>query len=158
MTQTKEIREEIEKVLRSHIERKMSESELNEYAFHGFLLKRLYYHVADGKECAIELAKRLVENANVAVMRDFVETFFGDDDEFSLKICDTCGNWMLEGYYLAGEYACCEECAILNYMNESYNHSSNGKVSREKATELFHRDLDLDEKNCLGEVYYTDWR
>lgn len=154
---TEQNEKEIREYLRKAIERKMSESDEAYYALYGFLLKKFFYNVGSDSELVEQLVNRLV-NANIAVCRTFVETFFEDDDDFNLKLCDTCGEWMLEGYYLAGDYACCEDCAIQNYMNSSYNHSDDGKVTREKAEELFRKDLDLDEQYNLGQVYYTDWR
>lgn len=147
-------REEIEKVLRTKIEERLSQSDESYYALYGFYLKKFFMNVGSDNELVVGLAKRLVDS-DKETKRLFVETFFEDDSEFPLRICDTCGNWMIEGYYLAGEYACCDECAIQNYMDTSIYHPS---PSREEAERLFMQDLELDEKNCLGEVYWTDWR
>ena len=147
-------REEIILALKKNIERKLDEGNTIRYAFYGYLVKRFYRNVADDKELVDWLVTYLIDT-DKSEKQHFVETFFEDDDEFNLRICDTCGSWMIEGYYLAGEYACCDECAIQNYMDTSIYHPS---PSREESERLFKQDLELDEKNCLGEVYWTDWR
>lgn len=59
-----------------------------------------------------------------------------------IRKCDHCGKPMKEGYYLGGEYACSEECAIALY---------NGDKAQ------FEDDLEQDELHNYGEVYYTEW-
>lgn len=61
------------------------------------------------------------------------------------RVCDTCGKWMSEGYYLAGEYACSSECAIVLY---------NGDAN------AFYADLELLDNPATAddaEVYWTEW-
>lgn len=105
----------------------------------------------DKADFAVWLTKQPKETKN-----EFLD-IFADDDECGLRVCDTCGKFMTEGYYLAGEYACDRECAVKNYMSSSYNHSENGVVSREQAESYLDLDLKLDEEQCLGNVYYTEW-
>lgn len=50
------------------------------------------------------------------------------DDE-NIRRCDYCGKPMREGYYLGGEYACSDECALALYhgdkaqMEEGLSHA-----------------------------------
>ena len=54
---------------------------------------------------------------------------------------DSCGCPMKEGYYLAGEYACSDECALNLYHGD--------KATMEE--DLSHADEDD------GECYHTEW-
>lgn len=57
------------------------------------------------------------------------------------RTCDHCGAHMTEGYYLAGEYACSEACAIELYDGDE---------------DAFREDIShAVEDNC--ETYYTEW-
>lgn len=58
-----------------------------------------------------------------------------------VRRCDSCGRPMKEGYYLAGEYACSDECALNLYHGD--------KATMEE--DLSHADEDD------GECYYTEW-
>lgn len=49
---------------------------------------------------------------------------------------------MKEGYYIDGEYACTEECAIALYDGDK---------------SAFEYDLEQDEEHNYGIVYYTEW-
>lgn len=62
--------------------------------------------------------------------------------ERRLRVCSHCGMPMKEGYYLAGEYACSNECAIALYDGDE---------------KQFNEDLQYDEEYNTGEVYYTEW-
>ena len=65
----------------------------------------------------------------------------GKFDSDNLRFCDHCGLPMTEGYYLAGEYACCDECALVLY---------NGNEAQMK------EDLSHAEEED-GECYWTEW-
>lgn len=128
-------------------------------AMYGFYVN--HFH----KVCVfMELPQNLSDelyNASKEVKEEFLELVeeLNPDvyDDLGLRICSECGKFMCEGYYLAGEYACSEECAVKNYMHTSYSHSEDGIVDEETAKKLFQNDLDIDEEQCLGEVYYTEW-
>lgn len=94
-----------------------------------------------------------MEGAPAGVKREFLDTF-DEAAEGGLRVCSTCGQWMTEGYYLAGDYACSDECAIRNYIETSTYHTIE---TEEEAREVFERDLRIDEEACLGEVYWTQW-
>lgn len=152
------IKKEIEKVLREEIAYIVFDetSTKEKYALYGFLLKKFSRNVGSDTDLVNELTMQLM-SADKNTKTEFVDTFF-DGVMDNLRICDTCGDWMIEGYVLGDEYACSRECAILNYMGTSFNHSDDGNVSREEAIRLFDKDLELDNAHDLGEVYYTDWR
>nr|DAE30235.1 MAG TPA: protein of unknown function (DUF3330) [virus sp. ct5rm7] len=52
-----------------------------------------------------------------------------DPDDENVRRCDHCGKPMKEGYYLGGEYACSDECALALYhgdqaqMEEDLSHA-----------------------------------
>lgn len=58
-----------------------------------------------------------------------------------LRYCDSCGLPMSEGYYLAGEYACDEECCLECY------HGNKAQMEE---------DLSHAEENC-SDIYWTEW-
>ena len=61
--------------------------------------------------------------------------------EEDVRVCDHCGLPMIEGFYLAGEYACDEECCLALYngdkgqMEEDLSHAGEAD----------------------GDCYYTEW-
>lgn len=128
-------------------------------AMYGFYVNR-FNKVCDFSEVAEKLADELM-SAGKETKQDFLELVeelnVDAYDSMGLCVCDECGCFMYEGYYLAGEYACSEECAIKNYMHTSYVHSEDGVVDSKTAKELFENVLEYDEENCVGEVYWTEW-
>ena len=75
------------------------------------------------------------------VLRLYAEMCAEQGLEDTVRRCDSCGSPMKEGYYLAGEYACSQGCAIALYDGD---------------WQQFQTDLskaDTDE----GECYYTEW-
>lgn len=69
-----------------------------------------------------------------------VDALFNNPIE-DIRICEQCGFPMLEGYYLAGEYACCEECCLQSYGGDR-------------------KQMDEDLKHAAspnGECYWTQW-
>lgn len=89
-----------------------------------------------------------------AVVNDTFHSF--DQDEYNdigsayhdamnfdenVRVCSHCGKPMTSGYYLAGEYACSDECCLALY---------DGDVAQMKE-DLSH----ACEDNC--DTYYTDW-
>lgn len=61
--------------------------------------------------------------------------------EKEIRRCDHCGKAMKEGYYLAGEYACSDECCLALYNGD--------KAQVEE--DLSH----AEEIDC--ETYWTEW-
>lgn len=58
-----------------------------------------------------------------------------------MRLCSYCGKPMKEGYYLAGEYACSDECCLALYRGD--------KARMEE---------DLSRANEIdGECYWTEW-
>lgn len=64
----------------------------------------------------------------------------GKTDE-DVRMCDNCGLPMLKGYYLGGEFACCDECCLALYNGD--------KAQMEE--DLSHA-CESD-----GDCYYTEW-
>lgn len=64
----------------------------------------------------------------------------------TLSVCENCGKMIHEGYTLAGEHACCDECAIALYRDKDGNVYPN-------AEELFNRDIKENSDVC----YWTAW-
>lgn len=79
----------------------------------------------------------LLEITDVEVVTLTAETL-----DVEIRKCSTCGKPMKEGYYIDGEYACCEECAIALYDGDKAQ---------------FEDDLEQDEIHNYGVVYYTEW-
>lgn len=72
--------------------------------------------------------------------------FLDDYGIETLTVCDNCGKLIHEGYTLAGEHACCDECAIALYCDEDGNPLPD-------AEELFNTDLEENDMEC----YWTEW-
>lgn len=64
-----------------------------------------------------------------------------DPDDENVRRCDHCGKPMKEGYYLGGEFACSDECALALY------HGDKAQMDED----LSHAD-EVD-----GECYWTEW-
>lgn len=64
-----------------------------------------------------------------------------DPDDENVRRCDHCGKPMKEGYYLGGEYACSDECALALY------HGDKARMDE---------DLSHAEEED-GECYWTEW-
>lgn len=62
-------------------------------------------------------------------------------DGIELRCCSNCGLPMKKGYYLGGEYACCDECALDLYNGDK-------KQMEEDLSHAFDND---------AECYYTEW-
>lgn len=62
-------------------------------------------------------------------------------EEKEVRRCNNCGRPMKEGYYLAGEYACSDDCCLSLYHGD-------GKAMQEDLSKA-----DTDQ----GECYFTDW-
>lgn len=77
-----------------------------------------------------------------SVRQDIIDAIKnGKYPENDIRTCDICGLPMSEGYYLAGEYACDDECCLKAYNGD--------KAQMEE--DLSH----AEENNC--ETYYTEW-
>ena len=64
-----------------------------------------------------------------------------DPEDENIRRCNHCGKPMKEGYYLGGEYACSDECALALY------HGDKAQMDED----LSHADEDD------GECYWTEW-
>lgn len=64
-----------------------------------------------------------------------------NNDKENIRCCEQCGFPMIEGFYLAGEFACCEECCLKAYHGD---------------IEQMEEDLSHAEE-IDGECYWTEW-
>ena len=130
-------------------------------AMYGFYVN-CFHKICDLMDLPANLSNELYD-APRHIKEEFMDLVQELDEDlyydFGLRVCTECGKFMCEGYYLAGDYACSYDCAVMNYMHTSYNHSEDGSglVDEETAKILLRRDLDEDDKECLGYVYYTKW-
>lgn len=122
------------------------ESDGTYHAFYGFYVSN-FNKVCDKSDLADRLAEELMQ-ASKDVKTDFMDEFDVYSIDGTVRVCDHCGKFMFEGYYLAGEYACSEECAVELYPDT---------MSREEREQQFKDDLQFDEDNCTGECYWTEW-
>jgi len=74
------------------------------------------------------------------------EQWLEDNEIETLRVCENCGKLMHEGYTLAGEHACSDECAINLYVDRNGNVLPN-------AEELFNEDIENNGDDC----YWTAW-
>lgn len=105
---------------------------------------RRHPFVADGEPVSHEALSEWGETYSQHV----VETLYRYEQSGELedlRICNHCGFPIFEGYYLGGEYACCEQCAVELYQGDK---------------EQFQQDLrDGDDPNnpMWDEVYWSQW-
>lgn len=59
-----------------------------------------------------------------------VDALYKTTNPSQIRFCEQCGFPMVEGYYLGGEYACCEQCCVKAYgydtdqMQKDLSHSN----------------------------------
>lgn len=80
---------------------------------------------------------RAIMDAPTNIKEELMDTY----DWQNVRICSHCGKFMDEGYYLDGEYACSDECAIAVYDGDE-------KQFRDDVSHA-------EEDGC--ETYWTDW-
>ena len=122
--------------------------DLGEMVVLGFLSKHWHISPFRGDDVVKMIVDRLI-GADKAIKDDFMDTFNPDN----IRVCSNCGEWMTEGYYIAGEYACCEDCGVGLYLKDK----SLGLSTKEEAKEAFVNALREDEEEDYGEIYYTEW-
>ena len=122
------------------------ESNATYHSFYGFYVSH-FNKVCAESDLADRLAEELIQ-ASKDVKNEFMDEFDVYGTDGTVRVCDHCGKFMFEGYYLAGEYACSEECAVELYPDT---------MSREEREQQFKDDLQFDEDNCTGECYWTEW-
>lgn len=88
--------------------------------------------------------KELTLQSHIEIVDPDTGDWDGEDyDVSSFRVCDHCGKIMREGWYLNGEYACSEGCAIHLYGGDE---------------EQFKKDLDDEESESSStECYWTRW-
>lgn len=111
--------------------------------------------------------KALVEGS-IACKNDIVNLWLDCDH---LRVCDICGDLMEDGWYIDGDYACCDECAakhegitfeqfqkwrvykdyIIDYMEEQGWGGSINDLTQEECDEIIDECCD----DC--ERYFTEW-
>ena len=74
------------------------------------------------------------------------QEFLDDYGIETLSVCENCGKFIHEGYTLAGEHACSDECAIQLYRDKDGNVYPN-------AEEIFRQDIEDNSDDC----YWTAW-
>lgn len=93
-----------------------------------------------------EEVNKKVLNSFLVTWRDVVDKLEnkvtnGTYNEDDIRICDSCGLPMSEGFYLGGEYACDEKCCLDCYNGDK---------------KQMQEDLSHVEEDCC-ETYYTEW-
>lgn len=91
-----------------------------------------------------EIIQEVVGKYNKSINKVIQSTYVGkleSDDDDHIRRCVQCGKPMKEGYYLGGEYACSDNCAL-----ELYNGDE-----KQMHVDLSHADEDD------GECYWTAW-
>lgn len=83
-----------------------------------------------------------IDQLDIDERNEFLEDYGID----TLRVCDNCGKLIHEGYVLAGEHACCDDCAIALYRD------SDGNVDPD-AEELFRNDLENNSDDCYWSTF-----
>ena len=94
-----------------------------------------------------------IEGAPAAVKCEFLDKF-NEDDNPEMRICDTCGCFMIEGYLLGDmmEHYCSRKCAIESYIADALRFT-NKKISYKEAERRLNHDLDYNSDDC----FWTEW-
>jgi len=94
-----------------------------------------------------------LEGAPAEVKREFLYRF-DEEDWPEIRICDTCGSFMKEGYLLGdmAEHYCSEDCAIQSYIADAVRFTGE-TISRKRAEGRFKNDLKNNE-----DCFWTEWR
>lgn len=108
------------------------------------------YHLA----LWVEGAPKTVKKAFLDLWEDCCNPRHLEDT--GLRICDSCGKFMTEGYILGDglTYACSRDCAVKSLMDEMWDADSPGyKVSREQAEKA----LDYNLEFSSDDFFWTEW-
>ena len=101
---------------------------------------------ANSLEEAQKILQRMLDNGEYnpeRTMGNDTFTVAETDEEIGYRICSHCGKKMEEGYYLNGDYACSDECAIALYDGDE---------------EELRRDLEEEDLECGStDCYWTEW-
>ena len=120
-------------------------------ALYGFYVNN-FHKVCDERDLPSKLAEELY-SANINVKDAFMEIIMDIDevlyDTIGLRVCSVCGKFIDEGYYIDGDYACSDECAV---KLPRYRGMKPGD-----AYPQLYQDVDTDNEENRGEVYWTDW-
>ena len=143
-----EITQKIENVLSDYMER----DETAKFTLIGFCICKLNINCdLSPKEIAKTISEHII-SASGSVKREFLNLFERMNnsvyDELGLRVCDSCGNFMNEGYYLGGKYACSETCGVYIYMKDE------GISDYNKALELLQQAAVYSyDNNLLANIY-----
>lgn len=101
----------------------------------------LDFRKGQGKDEITAMEPALRGPGNVAETADGIVAATLEPDDENVRRCDHCGKPMKEGYYLGGEFACSDECALALYHGDK----------AQMAEDLSHAD------EADGECYWTEW-
>jgi len=101
----------------------------------------LDFRKGQGKDEITAMKPALRGPGNAAETADGIVATTPKPDDENVRRCDHCGKPMKEGYYLGGEFACSDECALALY------HGDKAQMDED----LSHAD------EADGECYWTEW-
>lgn len=101
----------------------------------------LDFRKGQGKDEITAMEPALRGPGNVAETADGIVAATPEPDDENVRRCDHCGKPMKEGYYLGGEFACSDKCALALY------HGDKAQMDED----LSHAD------EADGECYWTEW-
>lgn len=101
----------------------------------------LDFRKGQGKDEITAMEPALRGPGNAAETADGIVATTPEPDDENVRRCDHCGKPMKEGYYLGGEFACSDECALALY------HGDKAQMDED----LSHAD------EADGECYWTEW-
>lgn len=115
-----------------------------EYALND--IRRIRYNpfVPRGEPLDYKIVQEITERYRKQLDEAIQRAYYGkleDENDDHIRRCNHCGKPMKEGYYLGGEYACSEECALALYHGDK----------KQMEEDLSHADEDD------GECYWTEW-
>ena len=154
------VRQRIKDVLSILMKRQLNaDDQVVRYALSGYMLGT-FKEVCDLSDIPDRLSKRIMEaDADTKQsFNNFLEHLcYGEDgalEDTGIRVCSTCGELMVEGYYLDGDYACCRPCAVKNYMDAARRCGEEEDI--DAAEKILQESLEYSERND-GDVYYTEW-
>lgn len=84
---------------------------IDEVLVYAFLQKYFGFIGEDYEDTVNTLTELLVTVNDESIKYAFIDMVQSYENDTPLRVCDSCGKWMTEGYVVAGEeYACCDRC------------------------------------------------
>lgn len=107
-----------------------------------------------------KLSKRIIEMdiRTQKAFKDFLNCLTDEKSvpigDTGIRICTSCGKLMVEGYYLRGDYACCQSCGVNSFAGYDWRGK---KMPFDVAEKIFQKKLENPDPNDDEGCRYQEW-